>query len=195
MTDATAWAGIITGLAGLMSAAVAGIAVLVTSRQARMALNAQANLLENQQGFELRRERENRLWEKRADLYVDLLSWLRAVLEALRDETSELSVPPLTEVLSDRVAAFASDEIIDGVGELQAEIWRVAPHRRESLARAGQPTTDPEFLAWLDSYQEARDKVILAHNSVWDQVRLELNPETSGRSASQRDARIPTHLI
>ena len=176
-----------------MSAGVAGIAVVVTSRQARVAMSAQRDLLERQQSMELSRARENRLWEKRSDTYVDVLNWLRHVLAAIDDELQELEVPDMPATVNDRVSAFASDRVVDGVITLRQSLIMVAIHRSESLSRAGQSTDDPEFRSWLDTYQAARDETVRAYNSLWDGLRRELNPETAAATTeegtNQRESR------
>ncbi len=178
MTDPGGWAALASGVAGITSAVVAGIAVVVTSRQAKAALSAQRALLEHQQSAELSRAREHRLWEKRSDAYVDLLHWLRDVLAAIRDELQELEVPDMPASVEDRVTAFASDEVIDGVVAFNKALLWVGLKRSESLDRAGQDADSPEFRSWLATYQAVKDEAVVAYNALWDQLRLELNPET-----------------
>ena len=178
MTDPSAWAGLASGVAGIVSAAVAGVAVVVTSRHARAALSAQRGLLEHQQSLELSRAREARLWEKRADVYVDLLHWLRQVREAMGDESRELEVPGMPVPVMDRAEAFASDEVFDGVVALLATLGGFSVKRSESLARAGEDADSAEFHSWLTTYQAAKEKYVIVYNALWDRLRLELNPET-----------------
>jgi hypothetical protein len=178
MTDPSAWAGLASGVAGIVSAAVAGVAVVVTSRHSRAALSAQRGLLEHQQSLELSRAREARLWEKRAEVYVDLLHWLRQVREAMGDESRELEVPEMPVPVMDRAEAFASDEVFDGVVALRRTLGSVSVKRLESLARAGEEADSVEFHSWLATYQVAREKYVIVYNSLWDRLRLELNPES-----------------
>ncbi|HET6562217.1 MAG TPA: hypothetical protein VFG72_10100 [Marmoricola sp.] len=178
MADPSAWAGLASGVAGIVSAGVAGIAVVATSRNAKASLNAQRAIMEHQQSLELSRARENRLWEKRSDTYVDLLSWLRQVLAAVRDERRELQVPDMPSSIEDRVSAFASDGVVAGVLALREKLIMFGYERSEGLARTGQDTDDPQFRSWLATYQAARDEAFAAYNSLWDALRRELDPET-----------------
>lgn len=151
---------------------------MVTSRNARATLSAQRGLLEHQQSLELSRAREARLWEKRADVYVDLLHWLRQVREAMGDESHELEVPGMPVPVMDRAEAFASDEVFDGVVALHETLGGFTVRRSESLARAGDDADSAEFRSWLTTYQAAKDKYVIVSNALWDRLRLELNPET-----------------
>jgi hypothetical protein len=178
MADPSAWAGLASGVAGIASAVVAGLAIVVTSRNARAALSAQRGLLEHQQSLELSRAREARLWERRAEVYVDLLHWLRQVREVLGDELRELDVPEMPVPVMDRAEAFASDEVFEGIVALHQTLGGVSVKRSESLARAGEDADSVEFRSWLETYQAAKDESVMVSNSLWDKLRLELNPET-----------------
>jgi hypothetical protein len=122
--------------------------------------------------------REARLWEKRAEVYVDLLHWLRQVREAMKDESRELEVPGMPVPVMDRAEAFASDEVFDGVVALRETLGGFSVDRSESVARAGEDADSAEFHSWLTTYQAAKEKYVIVYNALWDRLRLELNPET-----------------
>jgi hypothetical protein len=138
-----------------------------------------ATRLNTKDSFRQQRElaQDDRLWQERSDLYVDLIDWVRKdQLFAMR-YIEDLSKPhslPTREELDEgrrrqaRIATFASEDVRDLLRLKQDASVRVTSW---NVAHAGQgPETQLE-----DEYRKLADDLSVAIEALVFQIRTELS--------------------
>jgi hypothetical protein len=187
------WTTAASYVAAAVALGVGLVSALLSTRNARRTLETQRAL-----------SREERLWGKRAEAYVDLIAWCLAALEtaeALRLTVNRgVTMEPdkrtsLTQVPADlgaRVTAFGSDEVDRALTKVRSAAYdlidlKPVPTRRTPEGKLTYATPEGKvpfarlaelatLTAWSDSLEELRTI-----------VRAELQQEGRPRSTSRPD--------
>jgi hypothetical protein len=130
--------------------------------------------------------REQRLWEQRADIYVDLLKWairvrelvkLPTVHEWLKEHHSELPGPEDLITLEARASAFSSKKIENKVNEA-SDNWKRLQVILGDFVNLDSPGTDVAALRQMYSQgigqPEDRIKILSGEISKWADELIEL---------------------
>jgi hypothetical protein len=180
-------------VAAAVALCVGLVSALLSTRNARRTLETQRAL-----------SREERLWEKRAEAYVDLIAWCSAALETAevlrRTVNRGVTMKPdkwtsLTQVPADlgaRVTAFGSDEVDRILNKIRKATYdlidlKTVPARRTPEGKLTYATPEgkvpferleelAQLTAWSDSLEELRTI-----------IRAELQQVGRPRSTSRPD--------
>jgi hypothetical protein len=149
----------------------AGVALGVGVTSAMLSRSNARRMLEEQRAL----AREERLWEKHSEVYVDLLEWSAGAMTAARETKGQLEAGSamnpdagflqMPTGLDARVAAYGSQEVDEAVAQLRESF-------RDRPAASALPTTGTARaqMRWLDD-------MMSAHESLRLLVRRELQLE------------------
>jgi hypothetical protein len=111
---ATDIAAIIAAIGGAGGVVVAAIAIIVGARSTKNSLDAQARTTEAALSAQRDIAADERLWQRRADVYVQLLEWA----EVINRQNSLFQMDPdapvaVSDVLKANTRVFASQAVLD----------------------------------------------------------------------------------
>jgi hypothetical protein len=103
----------VASFAAACTVVVSIVALLLSHRAQKLALEAQAAAMRDAREHEFQTAREERLWHKRADLYARIAEALRAHVEAPGEQARPAAGDPSLAGLMSEADVFASREVAD----------------------------------------------------------------------------------
>ncbi len=116
---ATDLAAVISAIGGVGGVVVAAIAIIVSARSTKNSVEAQERTTEAALSAQHDIAADERLWQRRADVYIQLLAWAELIRQqstlTQRDRSAELA---MSDTLMSGAQLFASQAVLDQLEEI-----------------------------------------------------------------------------